>query len=180
VGELALYYINSAFTIINNIFADNNSTGADSPLIHTRSSKGLFAHNTMANNSVDYAILVGSVSKSSIDEIGLVNNIIVGHPVGIYVGDGTKISAESTLWGDLTQTDGTGTITTAHDYTGDPDFKNDYHIGSNSAAKDRAAATSINLDIDGDSRPQGDGYDIGADEFVNTFASPALIMYLLN
>ncbi len=185
-GRAASLFMNNnlAFKVANNIIADNNSTRADYPAIHTLSSTGLFAHNTIANNDTDFAILVGHISGFTGDDIGLVNNIITGHPVGIHVGNGTEINTESTLWGDLTQTQGGGTIVTVNNYTGNPDFKDalngDYHISSNSAAKDAGVAAGVSTDIDGDARPQGDGYDIGADEFVNSSTSPALIMYLLN
>ncbi len=182
-GKVAALYIYNtlAFKVGNNIIADNNSTGSSYPAIQTLLSTGLFAHNTIANNDTDFAILIGYVEFSNDhSNIGLVNNIITGHPTGIYVGDGTEINAESTLWGDLTQTDGQGTINTVNDYTGNPDFKDGYHIGANSVAKDAGVMAGIFTDIDGDTRPQGNGYDIGADEFVNSSASPALIMYLLN
>jgi len=43
--------------------------------------------------------------------------------------------------------------------------QHDYHVGSASLALDHAIATQITVDVDGDLRPQGTGYDTGADEY---------------
>ena len=40
----------------------------------------------------------------------------------------------------------------------------DYHIAPGSAAIDAGVNSGVTSDIDGDTRPQGSGYDIGADE----------------
>ncbi len=55
----------------------------------------------------------------------------------------------------------------------------DYHLKSLSPCKDAGTAVGApDNDIDGDSRPQGSGYDIGADEFV-VKAMPWLLLLLL-
>ena len=50
----------------------------------------------------------------------------------------------------------------------DPEFVNpgtdNYHIGEDSPAVDAGTTVSLDEDYDGDSRPSGGGYDIGADE----------------
>ena len=50
----------------------------------------------------------------------------------------------------------------------DPEFVNpgtdNYHIGEDSPAVDAGATVTLSEDFDGDARPSGDGYDIGADE----------------
>src|SRR5581483_8144327 len=63
------------------------------------------------------------------------------------------------------------------DVVGDPKYtnppSNDYHIGPGSAAIDRAApAGAPSIDFDGEARPGGAGFDIGADE-IPTAASSA-------
>ena len=40
----------------------------------------------------------------------------------------------------------------------------DYHLGIQSAAIDRGPGCGIDADIDGNRRPNGSGYDLGADE----------------
>jgi len=187
----ALYVSGSpTFQVVNNIIVDNNSTSQDDyPAVHILSSQGLFAQNTIANNNTDFALLLGNVGSSSTDDIGMVNNIITGHPVGIHAVQDSKLGIYSTLWGEGASEnginlEGTGTITHVTDIVGNPAFVNpangDYHISSNSAAKNAGEVSGISTDIDGDLRPNGGAYDIGADEFVNNLTSPALIMYLLN
>jgi uncharacterized repeat protein (TIGR01451 family) len=88
---------------------------------------------------------------------------------------------EGTLWGNRVWTNGAdwggaGTIFTGTiNVWGAPAFvdpKNgDYHIRPDSAAVDAGVISAVTSDIDGQPRPYGPGYDIGADE-----AYPALKM----
>ena len=53
----------------------------------------------------------------------------------------------------------------------DPDFVNpaedNYHISEDSPAINAGATVALSDDFDGDSRPSGGGFDIGADEVRN-------------
>ena len=52
----------------------------------------------------------------------------------------------------------------------------DYHLAADSAAIDRGVGDSgIATDIDGQARPAGDGYDLGADEYWNRVYLPLVI-----
>jgi len=85
----------------------------------------------------------------------------------------------NTLWhGNGTNTsDNLNAILTQGDVTGDPAFvgpaAGDYHIGSASAARDRGIDIGVRTDIDGQARPDGAGYDIGADEYLSGPAATA-------
>ena len=109
--------------------------------------------------------------------------VTAGNP--FLAGDNTA-TLEATLWGDGAWANGadwggagnifTGTV----NVWGDPAFVNpsagDYHIGLTSAAIDKGVNAGVGDDIDGDPRPQGGGYDIGADEFAG--AAPESKIYL--
>ncbi len=104
----------------------------------------------------------------------MTNTILVGHKIGIGVALGSSATLEGTLWGSGTWANGTdwggdGSVVTGDvDIWGDPAFVDpdggDYHIGPKSAAIDAGIDAGVNSDIDGNSRPIGAAYDIGADE----------------
>jgi len=109
----------------------------------------------------------GVTAESGYVSLVLVNNIVVSHAIGIsntYPASST-ISADHTLfWGNADN----GIVGTNPVY-GNPRFLNpaggNYHLGPGSAAIDVGVTEpTITADIDGDPRPIGAGYDIGADE----------------
>jgi hypothetical protein len=61
---------------------------------------------------------------------------------------------------------GSPTFTAAGGVSGDPLLDTAYHLQYGSAAINAGVDAGIGHDIDGDARPMGKGFDIGADEFV--------------
>jgi hypothetical protein len=62
-----------------------------------------------------------------------------------------------------------GTVTGGpHNASGNPNFANvavdNYHLGAGSAAIDAGTTVGVTTDVDGDVRPNGNGFDIGCDE----------------
>jgi uncharacterized repeat protein (TIGR01451 family) len=157
-------------TLTNNIVADNQANIAGSGISIWSSSPRLL-HNTIARNTGGGGRGIYVTNNSDVE---MVNTVLVGHSVGIYVAAGSRADLETTLWGsgtwaNTTDRSGPGTINHSEDHTGDPAFVNpaagDYHIGLGSAALDAGADAGVSTDIDGDPRPIGPGYDLGADEW---------------
>ncbi len=171
-----LYAEHSSPTLINTIVADNQASGAGSGLYLAGAGLVHLSHSTIARNTGGdgSGVYAGAM-------VWLTNTILVSHTVGIYVEGGDTATLEATLWGSgewANNTDwaGPGTILTGTvNLWGDPAFVDpdagDYHIGPGSAAIDSGIDAGVTTDIDGEPRPMGAGYDIGADEM---FAGPAL------
>jgi uncharacterized repeat protein (TIGR01451 family) len=161
-----LYLQSGDATLHNNVVADNQANG-----IYIKGGKGQLLHTTIARNASNGVHVANNGADYS--TVVLTNTILVSHTTGIIVTDGNTATLEATLWGsgtwaNNTEWAGTGIITGTRNYWEDPGFVNpdagDYHIGANSAARDAGVDAGVNDDGDGDPRPMGHGYDIGADE----------------
>jgi hypothetical protein len=167
-------------TLTNSVVSDNRADGLGSGLSINGDSIRLM-HTTIARN------LGGDGSGVHVEgsaTVAMTNTILVSHTVGITVAAGNTATLECTLWGtgawaNDTDWGGAGTIVTGTcNYWGDPAFLDpdagDYHIGPGSAAIDVGVNAGVDHDIDGDPRPMGQGYDIGADEFRHVIYLPII------
>jgi parallel beta-helix repeat protein len=162
-----LYLSSASILLTNNVIVDNRANNGGNGLYIGESARLL--HTTIArNNGGD-----GSGVYVSSGTVALTNTILVSHTVGITVPTGTTAILTATLWGDGAWANGdnwggAGAIISNTNVTGDPAFvdpdNGDYHISVNSDAIDAGVNGGVDTDIDGDPRPLGTGYDIGADE----------------
>jgi hypothetical protein len=162
-----LLILESSPVLINNAIVGNQLTQSGSHgsgLYAMGSTLDIVLHNTFAGNSGGNgaAFQLGDTGSTAV----MTNTIIAGHSVGVLVESDSTATLNGVLWYNNTDnTDGGGTITVEHDYDGDPAFDADgYHLTRDSAALDLGVVTDLTTDIDGDPRPLGAGYDLGADE----------------
>jgi hypothetical protein len=105
--------------------------------------------------------------------VRITNTIIVSHNIGLNRTGGTVAEGYNLYFGNSFSQTGT-IIHTGPNQASNPDLVNpaadDYHLGPNSAALDQGVNAGITIDFEGDPRPIGSGFDIGADErVVNSF-----------
>jgi hypothetical protein len=178
----------SDVTLVNNVLAGNRVSGQGGGLFISGSSATLL-HSTVARNSVGRGtgiFIEGSTGANS--HITLTNTVLVSHRVGISVTTGNTATVNGILWfgTPITKSQGVTTVVSvSNEHVGDPGFAPDgYHLTAGSAAIDRGVFADVNLDIDGDPRPDWCFPDLGADELITDleckhFYLPLVVRYYL-
>jgi len=176
----------TSFTMTNNIVAANHSNyqgggmafetgGASEPV------SGILVHNTFAAN--DQGSGEGRIAihlNTPYVTLVLTNNLISGHTYGVYATTNSTATLDHTLFyaNSAGDTGGAGTIANANPVVGqDPLLNSEYHLQLGSPASDAGIAIPwLRNDVDGDSRPFGAGYDIGADElYIRSMFLPVVL-----
>jgi hypothetical protein len=162
-----VFISNAQFTLVNDFIvnngATNSATGGVSIQMVTASGTHVFDFNTVSLNSAGSGINSGVDCLAVTVPLAFADSIVYGNPV---LSGGQQVGGNNCSWSysDVgTTVAGTGNINM------DPQFVNaaqgDFHIMSTSPAKDAAdPAATVNVDYDGDARPQGARSDMGADE----------------
>jgi hypothetical protein len=162
-----VYFWSNSSTLINTAVADNRlSSGLGAGLYLDGASAPRLLHVTIARNSGGdgSGVYVTNWSSPHYSSVAMTNTIIVSHTVGITVTTGNTATLNGTLWHANTITQ-SGNVIHTNDRSGDPAFAADgYHLTLGSVAIDRGVSAGVDTDIDGETRPLDDGYDIGADE----------------
>ncbi len=168
-----LYLFQSTVRLTNTIVAANRAGTAGSGL-YIKGSMAHMLHTTLADGDSSGIYVTGLLGMPVYGSLAMTNTILTGHIVGIAVTSGSVATLEATLWhANGLDGDGAGSIITGSlNARGDPAFANptggDYHIRPGSAAVDRGINAGVSADIDGQPRPGGLGYELGADELMFT------------
>ena len=129
----------------------------------------------ISGNSIGPSIFISSFAGSEdVNNVTVSNNIIVtlgGEDHIKMTSTGANIVVDNNLY--WPQSSNISGISDNHAIFADPDLVNpssgDFHIASNSPAIDVGLIiASVTEDFDGNLRPQGNGYDIGAFEFTDS------------
>jgi parallel beta-helix repeat protein len=155
--------VGSSPIIENNVIFKNNGGGLK---ISGDVQDGMIYHNSIAANQG-----IGLILATSVSGFDIKNNILNNNYTQVEAGSGNSFDYN------LYFPDISFSQKGAHSITEDPLFvdpaNNDYHLQANSPAIDKGQPlSSVTTDNEGNSRPQGAGYEIGAYEYGSSSPTP--------
>jgi len=136
-------------------------------------------YSTIANNKVTLPAVGNIISIfGSPTTFYFKDSIIANHtdkPAAAFLGgSGHSVVVNRSLWYNNAEPKFSGSggtvVINSPVTTGNPAFVNiagnNFHISGSSAAIDKSTVGTVSKDIDGDTRPGGSAYDVGADEYL--------------
>lgn len=160
-------------TMANNLIVRNGGgfCGGGMYLVHLipDPTPAILVNNTVADNSPDGIATWGYVVLT------MTNNLLAGNPVGILASHPASLTlaADTNLFYDTSDL-----LTGTNGILEDPLLTADYRVPPGSPAVDRGLDVPwLTTDIDGNPRPQGGGYDLGAFEVLYVYLPLTLRNY---
>jgi predicted outer membrane repeat protein len=163
--------------LVNTLFAQNNATD-ELGMAVLLASEGMIevAHLTIAGLESGGGSAIEVVAGS----LDITNTIVTSHAVGISNTNASVQQDFNLFFGNATDIQGSVSGGT-NNLFGDPLFvdpaQDDYHITESSLAIDMGMDAGVGADFDGDTRPSGEGFDIGFDEVIQSPLPPTDISF---
>ncbi len=145
--------------LVNSLLARNIATAGGQALYLNLPSTVSVTHVTI----VGVGEFPGTAISVNSTTANITDTIITFHTVGISNTAGTVSQDYNLFFGNQANTQGI-VGGGAHSITANPSFITNYHLGIGSPAIDAGTNVGVFTDFDGDSRPGGEGFDIGYDE----------------
>jgi len=164
-----LLMLDAGTQTLTNVAVTGNQSGLADTVggIYLNSTNLNASHVTVAGND-GYGLFVETSNGPTTATLS--NWIVANQATGIHgaqISSAPVINVNGILWyGNTTNSSGVG-VSASNAVTGNPLFDTDgAHLKSGSAAIDQGVNAGVTVDIDGEIRPSGSGYDLGADEYI--------------
>jgi hypothetical protein len=160
-----LYLYAGGGRIVNSLFAGNSATSTAGMQLYLAPTGTLqLIHNTVGAPS----LALGDAIRVAGGSVQIYDTLVTSHTTGVRRLAGALTQDYNLFFGNTTAILG-GAAGGTHHASGDPRFVDpaagNYHLLSGSPAINVATDLGVPVDIDGDPRPFGAGFDIGYDEF---------------